>query len=202
MKILFAGSDAVKNVAEWFVSKGDEVIYEKGRVDIDYVRAAKPDFLVSYNYPHIIPKEVIDFLKNRAINLHIAYLPWNKGAYPNVWSFLEDTPKGVSVILVDREIDAGDILAQKKVLFNEEKETLKSSYEKLHGEIQNLLKEYWKEIKSEKIRPRKQGCGGSFHNVKEYNNIIVPLIRQKGWGIPIKELKEKYKIWKTSGILK
>ena len=202
MRILFTGSDSTKNAAEWFISQGDEVTYEKGRVDINYVRAAKPDFLICYNYPYIISKEVISFLESRAINLHISYLPWNKGAYPNVWSFLEETPKGVSVILIDQEIDAGDILVQREVLFDEGRETLKSSYERLHYEIQGLLKENWKEIKNGKIQPRKQEGGGSLHSVKEYNSIIVPLIREKGWGIPIKELKEKYKLWKTSGILK
>ncbi len=34
---------------------------------------------------HYMPKKSI-------INLHISYLPWNKGAYPNVWSFIDETP--------------------------------------------------------------------------------------------------------------
>ena len=51
------------------------------------------------------------------INLHISYLPYNKGAHPNFWSWVKNTPKGVSIHLISEKIDAGDIIFQKKLIF-------------------------------------------------------------------------------------
>ena len=60
-----------------------------------------------------------------------------------MWSFLEDTPKGVTIHYIDEGIDTGDIIVQKEVFIDEDKETLKSSYEILNKEIQALFKENW-----------------------------------------------------------
>ena len=185
-----------KGLLKWLVSKGEDVIYAENKIDINYVKMIKPDFIISYNYHYIISKENIDFVKGKIINLHISYLPWNRGTYPNVWSFLEDTPKGVSIIKIDEGIDTGEIIVQKKVIFQEEEETLKSSYEKLHKEIQGLFKENWNKIKDGRIKGKKQEGRGSIHYDSEYERIIKPLIKKEGWNISIKELKQEYILWK------
>ena len=46
------------------------------------------DFIVSYGYRHILSKNILDLLPNKIINLHISYLPYNRGADPNFWSFM------------------------------------------------------------------------------------------------------------------
>ncbi len=196
MKILFLGSNTSKDLPKWLVSKGEDVIYVENKIDINYVKIIKPDFIISYNYHYIISKEIIDFVKGKIINLHISYLPWNRGAYPNVWSFLEDTSKGVSIIKIDEGIDTGEILVQKEVIFQEE-ETLKSSYEKLHKEIQELFKKNWDKIKREKIKCKKQEGIGSIHYAREYESIIEPLIKKEGLNISIKEIKQEYTLWKN-----
>ena len=57
---------------------------------------------------------MLDRLPDRVVNLHIAYLPYNRGADPNLWSVLEDTPAGVSIHYVDEGVDTGDIIAQRR----------------------------------------------------------------------------------------
>ena len=156
MRILFLGGNSFSlELVEFLKSIGEEVVYTQESIDLDIVRKINPDFIISYNYKHIIPKEVVRAYYPRIINLHISLLPYNRGAYPNVWSFLEDTPKGVTIHLVDEGVDAGDILVQKEVFIDEEKETLRSSYLKLHREIQELFKENWESIKTLKIKPIK-----------------------------------------------
>jgi len=91
-------------------------------------------------------------VKNNIINLHISLLLWNRGAYPNVWSFLEDTPKGVTIYIIDEGVDTGSILAQKEIYIDENIETLRSSYEKLHREIQALFREKWADIKNRSVK--------------------------------------------------
>lgn len=160
MKILFLGGNLAKCLADWLQEQGEEVVYKEDKMSITEVKEISPEMIVSYNYKYIISKEVLDAVNGKAINLHISYLPWNKGAYPNIWSFLEDTPKAITIHYLDEGIDTGDIIIQKEVQIDEEKETLKSSYEILHKEIQTLFKENWSRIKNNKIVPEPQMGGG------------------------------------------
>jgi methionyl-tRNA formyltransferase len=192
MKILFLGGNLSKEIAEWLIKQGEDVTYTEKKIDFDFILQVKSEMIISYNYRYIISKDIIEFVNGRAINLHISCLPWNKGAYPNIWSFLEDTPKGVTIHIIDEGIDTGSILIQKEVYIDENTETLRSFYEKLHREIQKLFKRNWNDIKNEKLKLRPQDSKGSMHYVKDFKK-IEHLISDKGWDIPIKEFKNRYK---------
>ena len=194
MKILFLSSNEISDdLIYWLknTAKEEVVVYSKP-LNIEFLKKIKPNFIISYNYRFIIKQEIINYMKNNIINLHISLLPWNKGADPNVWSFLEDTPKGVTIHIIDEGIDTGPILVQKEILIDENTETLKSSYEKLHKEIQELFKRNWNDIKNGKIKPESQNLKGSVHYVKDFKK-IEHLTSDKGWDIPVKEFKNRYK---------
>lgn len=191
MKILFLGGNLVSDLGDWLRSQGEEVVYREDKISIEEAKEINPDFIISYNYKYIILKEVIDCVKGKAVNLHISLLPYNRGYHPNVWSFLEDTPKGVTIHYIDEGIDTGDIIIQKEVFIDENKETLKSSYEILHREIQALFKENWDKIKKGKLMHQPQTRGGDIHFKREFS-MFEPFIREKGWDTTIRELKEQY----------
>ena len=69
------------------------------------------DTIISYGYRFKIDEKLIKKNKN-IINLHIYFLPFNRGAHPNFWSFIENTPSGVSIHKIDKGIDTGDIINQ------------------------------------------------------------------------------------------
>ena len=190
MNVFFLGGNVAKSLAKW-LSAREEVFYTEKEIDIKDVKSFNPDFIVSYNYRYIIPKEIIKFVKGKAINLHISYLPWNKGSHPNLWSFLDDTPKGITIHYINEKIDGGDIIVQKKIHINEEKETLQSSYDKLHIEMQNLFKKYWTKIRNGEIKAKRQKKGGTIHYKKEFE-IFKQFISKKSWNLPIKEFKEYF----------
>lgn len=75
-------------------------------------------------------------------------MPFNRGSHPNFWSHFDDTPSGVTIHLIDKGIDAGKYLYQKKVFFNIKKITYKESYEILINEIENLFIQNLEEILS------------------------------------------------------
>ncbi len=193
MKVLYLTNNEISySLYEWIkinIKGRCELFEEKlnAKVILDY----SPDLIISYNYHHIIGKEAINLMRNRIINLHISLLPWNKGTYPNIWSLIENTPKGVSIAYIDEGIDTGDILCNKKVYFDETKETLKSTYNILHNEVQDLFKAYWDEIKDNKIIPIKQQWEGSFHNDKDFTR-LRSLLNLDDWNINICDLKERY----------
>ncbi|HAK89656.1 MAG: hypothetical protein A2X55_04715 [Nitrospirae bacterium GWB2_47_37] len=191
MRVLFLGGNPAKDIADWLEEQGEVVVYTEDKLIIDEARHIKPDMIVSYNYKYIIPKVIIDCVKGKTVNLHISYLPFNRGAHPNIWSFIEDTPKGVTIHYIDEGIDTGAIIVQKEVFIDEEKETIASSYEILHKEIQSLFKENWNKIKNGEIALKKQTGEGSLHYKKDSIR-FEHLLKEKGWGIPIKELKLQY----------
>ena len=115
--ILFLGS-IDSPLFEWLQSNGESVIQISEKVTPEFITSNKISFLVSYGYRHILRKNILELLPNRAVNLHISYLPWNKGADPNFWSFVEDTPKGCTIHYLDEGVDTGDIIAQKEIEFD------------------------------------------------------------------------------------
>lgn len=194
MKVLFlTNNEITKPLIEWLEQHAkEEVVLCSEKLTLSCVKHLNPYILISYNCEHIITEDIINLMNGRIINLHISLLPWNRGAEPNLWSFLEGTPKGVTIHLVDKGIDTGDILLQKEIRLNERTETLESSYKKLHNEIQKLFIANWDGIKNFKISPEPQLGKGSFHYQKDSANIKSALGEQL-WFIPIYELKQRLK---------
>ncbi len=155
------------------------MVVKKEKLTLKDLNKINPDLIISYNYRHIISKDILKHYK--IINLHISYLPYNRGAHPNIWSHIENTPSGVTIHYIDEGIDTGNIIAQKRIIINK-KETLKSSYRKLHFHIQLLFKSIFNKI--EKIKPKKQKGKGTFHLGKELKNIKL----KNGWNTTIEEL--------------
>ena len=170
--------------------KGHSVIETSESIDTHFLKEHNVGFAISYRYRHIIRQDIIDFLHGKIINLHISYLPWNRGADPNLWSFLEDTPKGISIHYVDSGIDTGDIIAQKKIYFNESYHTLSTTYKILNQEIINLFKENWSLIVKGENPRIKQAEGGSVHKSKD-KEPYLHLLKEKGWDTPVLEVKGK-----------
>jgi methionyl-tRNA formyltransferase len=183
MKILFLGGNLAKSLSDWLDQQGEDVLYKEDKITVNEVKQISPEIIVSYNYKYIIPKQILECVNGNAINLHISYLPYNRGCYPNVWSFIEDTPKGVTIHYIDEGIDTGDIIIRKEVFIDEDKETLKSSYEILHREIQALFKENWNKIKNSEINTITQ-VGGCTTREKVLNS---SLLLKKRDGIPSSE---------------
>ena len=192
MKIIFLGIGDELELVDWLQNNGDDVIYCNHKIDLKFVKTENPDYIISYNYHHILKKDIINYMGNRIINLHISYLPFNGGTYPNLWSFVEETISGVTIHNLVEEVDGGDILLQEEIKFNED-ETLSSSYKKSHNLIKKLFKENWNDIKNKKITGKKQVGDGTFHYDKDFKKYILPIILEKGWNISIKDFKFRYK---------
>lgn len=163
MKILFLTSNEVTRPLIEFLSRENTVVFD---------HSTPVDWVISYNYKQIIKKPFIDKYKGKIINLHISYLPFNKGADPIFWSLVEDTPSGVTIHQIDEGIDTGDILVQKYVPLDDE-DTLKTAYEKLHREIQKLFIDNWEKIKKGEILPQKQRGIGTYHRASDKYNMEV-----------------------------
>lgn len=146
------------------------------------------DFIISYGHREIIPKWVLD-IAPPAINLHISLLPWNRGADPNLWSWLDDTPKGVTIHWIDEGVDTGDVLSQKVVNMRAlGYHTLQSTYTLLQREIEREFADLWPLIRKDKIIAwsQKDWGKGSYHTLAD--RACVQHLLTKGWNTPVREL--------------
>ena len=183
MRVLLLGPYR-QSFVEFFDRQGDSVHCFDEQINLDMSAVQEADWLVSYGYRFLIRQDVLKNFGKQAINLHISMLPWNRGADPNLWSFLEDTPKGVTIHRIDQTIDTGEIIAQKEVVFGDKQETLRSSYDKLTNEIEKLFYAIWNPgLRDGLINYMPQKPGGSYHRSKDkekYKNLLVA-----GWDTPI-----------------
>ena len=180
---------------EWLKQR-EKVEIITNKLTIDLVKEWKPDFIISYNYSYLITADIIEYMKGAIFNLHISYLPWNRGASPNLWSFLDNTPKGVTIHQINKGLDMGKILFQKQCYFDETKETFASTYTYLHEQITELFKENWEKIKTGTYVLTEQEKGGSYHTIKELQKLEKECPFQ--WSDNINEYIDKYNKYKNN----
>jgi methionyl-tRNA formyltransferase len=168
MKIIFLGPDKEyqETIIKFLLEQGNIVDRFEDQLNYNSIVEAKYNYIISFGYRHIIRKKILNYFDCKSINLHISYLPWNRGADPNLWSILEDTPKGVTIHQIDEGLDTGKIFCQKEVSFSEN-ETLSSSYKMLCSEIVSLFIKNWSKIESKELKPEKQRGPGSYHKTSD-----------------------------------
>jgi methionyl-tRNA formyltransferase len=147
------------------------------------------DRLVSHGYRYYLHDDVLSLFGRNAINCHISLLPHNRGAYPNVWAWLEGTPHGVTIHQMDSGIDTGPIITQKEVTMNAEVETLTTSYNRLQHEMGLLFKEFLPKLLSGEFSsvPQQEGKG-RWHDAGDLAGIQYLLTN--GWHTPCSVLNE------------
>jgi methionyl-tRNA formyltransferase len=139
------------------------------------------DLVISYGYRHILKKHVIEGTVAPIINLHISYLPWNRGAHPNFWSFYDCTPSGVTIHLIDEGVDTGAIIYQRYVNFTNEENTFYKTYERLLHEVEQLFLDNLDEILLGNFIATPQRRKGSYHCVADLPSEF------EGWDADIKK---------------
>lgn len=146
------------------------------------------DWIVSYGHRRILKGNFLREYEGRMVNLHISFLPWNRGSDPNLWSWYENTKKGVSLHLIDAGIDTGPIVAQREVGFSLD-ETLASSYEKLHAAAAALFADKWPSLMSGAFSAEPQNLEeGSFHRSADKLKLLELL--PQGWNTLCKTVEE------------
>ncbi len=150
----------------------EDCVYRFGnKLTLDIIKDLEPSFVVSFNYKHIVPAEVLEYMKGRIVNLHTSYLPYNKGAAPNFFSFYDETKKGVTIHEMAAGLDEGAILLQKEVPMKAEEETFSTSYDKLMIAMSELFFEHWEDLKKGEIKAVEQTEAGTYHTSKELANL-------------------------------
>ena len=134
------------------------------------------DFIIAVHFPYIVPHEVLTIPQIGVLNLHPAYLPYNRGWHTPSWAILEDTPIGATLHFMDEGIDTGDVIYQRKIeiLPNDTADTL---YRRLKQLEFNVFKEAWPLIVEKRITRHAQNLKvGTSHQRKDLFRPEIQLI--------------------------
>lgn len=187
MRVLLIGYPQSK--IKDFLSKNTTFFWVDGSksVSLELVNSYSPDYIVLHGCHKILSEDIILQYNKKIINCHGSYLPYNRGAHPNVWSFIDGTPKGGTIQYITKNIDEGDILCQQQVSLDKD-DTLASVYWKIRDLLEEMFIANWSGIINNKITPLKQDLKvGKLHYRKDLEKVkhLLP----KGWDTPIKNFK-------------
>jgi methionyl-tRNA formyltransferase len=80
------------------------------------IKDYQPDLLISIAGNQIFKQPLIDLAPKGCLNLHTALLPKYRGLMPSFWVLKNgEKETGVSIFFIDKGIDSGPILVQKKI---------------------------------------------------------------------------------------
>ena len=97
----------------------------------DQIKELKPDLVCVVSYGIILPKSFLKIPKCGSINVHPSMLPKYRGPAPIQWAVLNgDKKTGVTIMYLNEQMDAGDIIIQEEVEIGEDETT---------GELWNRL---------------------------------------------------------------
>ena len=110
-----------KKSVEYILKKNDIPVIklDKGvnhTESLSKIKSYNPDLLISIAGNQIFKQPLINLAPKGCLNLHTALLPKYRGLMPSFWVLKnKEKETGVSVFFVDKGIDSGPILVQKKL---------------------------------------------------------------------------------------
>ncbi len=130
-------------------------------------------------WPDIIPESALNAAKVGWINMHPSLLPYGRGKHSSYWAIVEGSPFGVTLHFIDKGVDTGPILFQKKIdvkyshtgeeLFNVGRQECVSLFKKAYGKIRRL-----------EIQPHQQdNRKATFHKKSELDEHSAILLEKK-----------------------
>ncbi len=163
-------NDIGERIYDWLVNQEDTnvlaVVTEKSQLSI--VDELQPELLISAGFRHVVPDDVLDIPSLGAVNFHKSYLPYNRGANPNVWSIVEDNPAGVSLHYMTADVDAGPVIDRRMVPVKPADDA-RDLYERLEEAQFEQFVDMWPEIRQGTVDPTEQrGDEGTYHYKREF----------------------------------
>ncbi|TMA95660.1 MAG: methionyl-tRNA formyltransferase [Deltaproteobacteria bacterium] len=112
---LLTAPPAIKEIA---IARGLPVLQPERLRDASFasaLRALAPDLIVVAAYGKILPPAILAIPPRGCLNVHASLLPRHRGAAPIPRAILAgDTVTGVTVMVMNEEMDAGDILMRRE----------------------------------------------------------------------------------------
>ena len=169
-----------------------------------------PDIVLALGWSHLIPEKVLNLTK-----INIGYHPSNlrhfRGKHPLIWPIILNHDCIHSTFFqLDKEIDNGKILDEKKIFFKKN-EYMKTIYNRVLSASKKQVIKLIKKIKNnKKLKQKKYKHGAyfrkrqkidgelNFFSTCEYNYNLIRALSKPYPGAHVKYKKQIFKIWKST----
>ncbi len=110
---------------------------------LEEVLSQKDDYFLGFLlwWPTILDEKIINKFKTGVVNFHPSYLPYGRGKDPYFWSIVNDEPFGISCHFIDKQIDGGNLILQKRIA-KDWTDTGESLREKAIKELKFVIKDW------------------------------------------------------------
>lgn len=102
--------------------KNNIEVYQPNKIreEYQYILDKNPDIIITAAYGQIIPLEILEYPKYGCINVHGSLLPKLRGGAPIHHAIINgDKIAGVTIMYMDKKMDAGDIISQRSIEIGE-----------------------------------------------------------------------------------
>jgi methionyl-tRNA formyltransferase len=110
-----------------------------GSEEMAQLIAMEPDLIVTAAYGQFLPVKLLNAPRYRSINVHASLLPKYRGGAPVHYAIINGEAKtGVSIMYMERKMDAGAVLAQRAIPITEQ-DDVGTMFDKLSAVGRDLL---------------------------------------------------------------
>lgn len=171
------------------VSPGISVLQPEDISDrefIDFLKKKMPDLFIVVDYGKKLKKDLLNVPRGGCVNLHPSLLPKYRGPAPVNWAILNgECQTGNTVIRMQEEIDAGEIVAQEKIDIKTNENAVEL-LERLSQKGAELVMSVLEKIASNKAEFKEQN--------KDEASYAPKLKKEQGkidWASPAEEISRK-----------
>lgn len=127
-----------------------------GSPEMDALIALEPDLIVTAAFGQFLPQKLLSVPKYGAINVHASLLPKYRGGAPVHYALMQgEKETGVSIMYMEKKMDAGDIISQKSLEITRE-DDVGTLFDRLSLLGKELLMETLPKLLAGDISPVKQ----------------------------------------------
>jgi len=137
---------------------------------IHILSSLEPDYILSVHFPYKISPEVLAIPKIGTLNLHPAYLPYNRGWHTPSWAILEGTPYGATLHWIDEGLDTGPI-ALRRELEVRPSDTAHTLYQRVLALEEELFREAVPLMVARSLPSIPQESGGTEHAMSDLEQV-------------------------------
>lgn len=156
---------------------GDTVITGSGLRSpetVEWLTGWHLSFGLSVHFPDLVRAPALRAPRRGWLNLHPAYLPYNRGWHTPSWAILEHTPAGATLHEMAEAVDAGAIVAQREVPVSPG-DTAHTLYQRLLDAELDLLLSTWPALRRPEPWPsiENEADRGTVHRSRELSEPAV-----------------------------
>ena len=142
---------------------------------VELLRRLKLDYIICVHFPYIVDRTVLEIPRHGVLNLHPAFLPYNRGWHTPSWAILEGTPYGATLHFMSEQVDMGDIVHQRELKVSPG-DTAHSLYQRVKALEFQVFCEAWPALVSESyVRRLQDPESGTIHRRKD---LFAPSVQE------------------------